>query len=118
VGNVALQQFVATLTERIGSLSFLFILDNDFATALAASDQAILLAPDKIWLYTNRAHALMLLGRTDEARALYLRYHGEQKVADDKSWDTLILDDFAELRKAGLTSPLMDEIEKRFAAGG
>jgi hypothetical protein len=29
-----------------------------------------------------------------------------------------VLEDFAALRKAGLTRPLMDEIEKEFAAGG
>jgi hypothetical protein len=29
-----------------------------------------------------------------------------------------VLEDFAELRKGKLSSPLMDEVEKRFAAGG
>jgi len=29
-----------------------------------------------------------------------------------------VLDDFAEMRKAGLSHPLMNEIEKQFAAGG
>jgi hypothetical protein len=32
--------------------------------------------------------------------------------------ETVILDDFAELRKAELTKPLMDEIETQFTAGG
>ena len=60
----------------------------------------------------------MFLGRLDEARALYLRYRGAQKVQGDKSWEAVVLEDFAELRKAGLVHPLMDEIEKTFAAGG
>jgi hypothetical protein len=34
------------------------------------------------------------------------------------SWETVTVEDFAELRKVGLTHPLMDEIEKRFSAGG
>jgi len=88
-----------------------------FVTALEAADETIALAPRRIWRYKNRAYALMFLGRVDEARALYLRYRGE-KVQDEKSWETVIREDFAELRKAGLTHPLMDEIEKRFAAGG
>jgi hypothetical protein len=58
----------------------------------------------------------MFLAPVDEARALYLRHFGE-KMKEDKSWDTVVLEDSAELRKAGLTHPLMDEIEKRFAAG-
>jgi hypothetical protein len=60
----------------------------------------------------------MFLGRVDEARALYLRYRGEQNVGDGKPWETVILEDFAELQKAGLTHPLMDAIKERFAAGG
>lgn len=62
----------------------------------------------------NRAHALMFLGRTDEARAIYLAHRGEQ--INGKTWEQQTLADFAELRKAGLTNPLMDEIEKAFAA--
>ena len=53
--------------------------------ALEAADQAISLAPDKIWLDTTRAYALMFLDRVDEARALYLKYRGQQKVLGDKS---------------------------------
>jgi hypothetical protein len=63
----------------------------------------IALAPGKAWLYTNRAHALMFLNRLDEARLLYLKYRGEKNVQGGKPWETIILEDFAELRKAGLT---------------
>ena len=69
-------------------------------------------------VYTNRAHALMFLGRIDEARALYLKYRGKQDVQPGKSWEIVILEDFAELQKAGLTSSLMEEIKKEFAAKG
>jgi hypothetical protein len=43
-----------------------------------------------------------------------LKYRDEKDLGDGKSWVTVILEDFAELRKAGLTDPLMDEIEKLF----
>jgi hypothetical protein len=49
----------------------------------------------------------MFLNRVDEARAVYLRYRGQQNVDDDKSWEAVILENFAELQKAGLTHPLM-----------
>jgi hypothetical protein len=84
---------------------------------LETADLAIALAPDKIWLYENRAHALMFLGRLEEARALYLKYRGH-KVADGKSWESDILGDFAEFQKAGLTSPLMTEVEEAFKSAG
>jgi tetratricopeptide (TPR) repeat protein len=101
--------------DTIGGLSYSSLLAHNFEVALEAADQIISLAPDKLWLYTNRAHALMFLDRTDEARALYLQHRGRQKVSDDKSWEAVVLGDFAELRKAGLTHRLMDEIEKQFA---
>jgi hypothetical protein len=43
-----------------------------------------------------------------------LEYRGHQKVQGEKLWEAVVLKDFAELRKAGLTHPLMDEIEKVF----
>jgi tetratricopeptide (TPR) repeat protein len=104
-------------TDRIGGLAYRFVLAGNFATALEACDLVIPLAPDELWLHGNRAHALMFLGRVDEARTIYLRNRGE-KGQDGKPWETVVLEDFAEMRKAGLTHPLMDEIEKRFAAGG
>jgi hypothetical protein len=57
----------------------------------------------------------MFLDRLDEARALYLKYRGQQKVSGEKSWEAVILEDFAEFQKAGLTHSLMQEIEKVFA---
>jgi tetratricopeptide (TPR) repeat protein len=103
--------------DRIGTLAYRLVLVHDFSSALDAVDRAIALAPDKIWLYGNRAHALMFLGREDEARAIYLRFHGTRNAMGEKSWDAMVLEDFAELRKAGLAHPLMDEIEKQLAGG-
>jgi tetratricopeptide (TPR) repeat protein len=116
-GNTQWQQNLQIIVGHLGGLAYYFILARNFANALEVSDQAISLAPDQIWLFTNRAHALMFLARVDEARTLYLQYRGK-KINENESWDTVVLKDFAELRKAGLTHPLMHEIENRFAAGG
>jgi tetratricopeptide (TPR) repeat protein len=116
--NTAWQDDLQYSISIIGDLAYRFVLARNFARALEACDLVIPLAPDKIWLRTNRAHALMFLGRADEAKALYLRYRGEKNAQNGKPWETIVLEDFAELRKAGLTHPLMDEIEKQFAAGG
>jgi tetratricopeptide (TPR) repeat protein len=112
------QRDLSSSINRIGGLAYSFLLARDFAGALAAADQAIAVTPEQTWLYTNRAHALMFLGRTDEARALYLKYRGVKDVTDGKPWIAVILEDFADLRKKGLTNPLMDEIEKLFTSAG
>ena len=83
--------------EAIGGLAFNFVLAHNFAKALEAADEAISLASDKIWFYGNRAHALMFLGRLDEARALYLQYRGTKNVYDEKSWEDTIPRGLADL---------------------
>jgi len=62
---------------------------------------------------TNRAHALMFLGRSKESRTLYLAHKGKPVWEQDhRKWERVIADDFAEFRKAGLTHPMMANIEK------
>ena len=51
-------------------------------------------------------------------RVRYLRYRGTAKVQGEKSWEAVIVEDFVEMRKKGRPHPLMDEIEKLFAARG
>ena len=116
-GNTELQKRFAICVQQIGSVAYYGLMARDFTTALEAADQAIALAPDQLWLSTNRAHALMFLNHIDEARALYLKYRG-RTLQDGKRWEAVILEDFADLRKAGLTNPLMDEIQKLFASAG
>ena len=46
---------------------------GDYANALASIDKAIALAPDKARYQYGRAWSLLLAGRTDEARPIFLR---------------------------------------------
>jgi tetratricopeptide (TPR) repeat protein len=102
---------------RIGDLSNSLVLAHNFAKALEASNLVVSVSPGTILLHTYRARALMFLGRVDEARALYFRYRSEKNVQNGKSWESLGFEDFAKLRKEGLSHPLIGEIEKRLQAG-
>jgi tetratricopeptide (TPR) repeat protein len=95
----------------LGSLSYEFLLAQHFAKALEAADGAIAHDPDILWFHTNRAHALMMLGREDEARTLYLKYRGVNDAHSGSSWNDLVVADFAEMREAGIDHPLMREVE-------
>jgi tetratricopeptide (TPR) repeat protein len=106
------------LARRIGVLAYRFVLARDFAAGLDAADQAAAIAPEQLWIHGNRAHALMLLGRVDEARTIYLRHRGSKNVIAEKPWEALVLEDIAELRKAGIAHPLMDEVEAKLATSG
>jgi tetratricopeptide (TPR) repeat protein len=101
----------------LGVLANGYVDDGKFALALATAEEAIGLSPNQIWINVERAHALMFLGRTDEARAIYLQYRGQKNVKDSTSWEQLVLSDFDEFRNDKLTDPLMDEIAKQFSGG-
>ena len=96
-------------------LSWYRLFDRDFRGALAASDRAIAIEPERIVYATNKAHALMFLGRGRAARALYLRYKGQRLGKDGKLWEAAILDDFKEFEKRGLKHRQMAEIEALLA---
>jgi TPR repeat protein len=84
---------------------------GDYEKALTVAERAHRLSPDELAIETNRAHALMFLGHQEEAKALYLAYKGKLDT-DGASWESMIADDFAAFRKAGLTHPMMADIEK------
>ena len=95
-------------------LSWYRLFARDFKGALMAADRAIALSPDPVYA-TNKAHALMFLGRVREARALYRRYKGQRVVKDGKLWEEAILDDFKEFEKHGLKHRQMAEIRALLA---
>jgi hypothetical protein len=110
---VSLEVPAAATAGAYLSLSWAALFVRKFPEALAASERSLALKPG-LTAQTNRAHALMFLGRTADAKAIYLAHKGESLSQQGKTWEKVIDDDFSELRKAGLTHPLMDETEKAF----
>jgi tetratricopeptide (TPR) repeat protein len=99
--------------SELSNVSWRALFARDFNTAIAAADRAWSLNSDNIIPLGNKAHALMFLGREDEARALYLAYRGKPLApGDSRLWERAAVDDFAEFRDAGLTHRMMSEIEK------
>ena len=101
--------------DKIGFVANAMVIAGDYAAALAALDKATPLAPDQNWLDLVRAAGLMLLDRPDEARPLYLKHRGEPSFGG-KPFETVAVTGFAQMRARGNSRPLMDEIEKLFAA--
>jgi hypothetical protein len=86
---------------------------GEFTKALTVADRAHALLPDDLGIETNRAHALMFMEHGKESKALYLAHKGKPvSEQDGELWERVIVEDFAEFRKAGLTHPMMAEIEK------
>ena len=98
--------------QALNSVAWYALFAREFTKALTVADRAHALLPDDIEFEINRAHALMFLGRGEDCKALYLAYKGKPiSGPDGQLWERVIVEDFAEFRKAGLTHPMMAEIE-------
>lgn len=104
----------ATLTRvpLLVYISYYAVLAGRYAEALEYASQAERLEPSNIYALTNKAHALLFLGRVAEAESIYVGNIG--KVAPDgQSWSNMILGDFDELEKFGQKHELMISLRQR-----
>jgi hypothetical protein len=99
--------------QALNSVAWYALFARESTKALTVADRARALFRDDLMIETNRVHALMFLGRGEDAKALYLAHKGEPLSEQDaRLWERIIVEDFAEFRKAGLTHPMMADIEK------
>ena len=104
----------ALTAEALGDVARYALFAEKPERALAASERAMTLAPNVLVFETNRAHALLFLGRTQEAIAEYIGRKGEA-IPDKGKWEEVILEDFAAFRERGLDHPDMSQVEKALA---
>jgi molecular chaperone GrpE (heat shock protein) len=100
--------------DALLSLSWYQLFAGHYDAVIATADQAAAIREDYISVDTNRAHALMLKGATDEARFIYNKHKGKV-TRNKKTWDNEVLDDFGELEQENITRPLMDEIRRAWS---
>jgi tetratricopeptide (TPR) repeat protein len=90
---------------------------RDFAGALATVAATPKLEPQDLELQLERAHALLFLGRYQEAEAAY-RAHIGQSIApgpNSATWQSRALKDLDEFEKAGITNADVAKIKKLLA---
>jgi TPR repeat protein len=99
--------------DALGNVAWYALFAREFTKALTAADRVHALIPDDREFEINRAHALMFLEHGKVSKALYLAHKGKPvSEQDPRLWEHVIAEDFAEFRKAGLTHPMMADIEK------
>lgn len=92
------------------------VLANDRAKALPAAERAVAITPDRLIAVLHHAHALMLHDRAEEARKRYLSGRGQiVHSVGGLPWEKIVASDFADMRKVGIDTPLMKEVEKALA---
>jgi TPR repeat protein len=103
------------MLDKLNKVVWYALFAKEFTKALTVADRARVLFPSNLDIEINRAHALMFLGHDEEAKVLYLAHKGEVFKSDNQLWEQAIAEDFAQLRKAGLTHPMMPDVEKELS---
>jgi len=91
--------------------------NGDFTHALEAAELALELDPSSTWVEVNKAHALMFLKKTGDAREMYLKRRAETLRLPGKTltWEEAVVQDFDVFDRKSLYDPLMTEIRAEFA---
>lgn len=86
--------------------------NGDFESAILAADLALEIDPGTSWVNINKAHALLHLNRTGQAKALYLSGKGSTFDIGSKTydWNDTVLSEPRLLSLKRLDHPAMDEI--------
>jgi tetratricopeptide (TPR) repeat protein len=103
------------LAGALGSLSFALLFNHRPGDALVAAQEALSLNPAAVWVETNRAHALLFLGRSEDATTVYIEYR-DRLVFEDKTFAQAVIEDFAKFRKYGIDTPEMKAIAALLSA--
>jgi tetratricopeptide (TPR) repeat protein len=88
---------------------------GDAAAALASTDAGLKIDPQNLSLLINRAHALLFLGRTADASAIYRSHRGEKINA--LPWEQNITNDLNELDRFGWKTPATAQIRELLNSG-
>ncbi len=97
-----------------GSLSWYALFNREFNEVIDFAQNGIEKDPEATWIYTNLAHGYMFTEQPVKAAKIYNKYLNIK--LSDKFWNELILDDFSELKKNGVSHSFMDEISRAMHA--
>lgn len=102
------------VSDNLLSASWHQLMLKRYSDAEKTSKEALAYSPRYLAAETNLAHALALMGRSQEAQAIYLRNVGSKVYLGGRAlaWEDEILNDFQSLRKAGIDAPLFSEISE------
>jgi TPR repeat protein len=91
-------------------LSWALTLNKRLPDAIAQADEALKLFPSSPDIEVKRADALLLLGRFEEAKKIYLA-HKDTTWRFGETFADVVRDDLGEMRNFGIDTPDMKRIE-------
>jgi tetratricopeptide (TPR) repeat protein len=96
--------------DAVAAAALSKIQGGDAEEALKDCLEALEAYPKAPWPTLRQAHALAVLGESDKARPIYQRFL-TGKATPDRTWPTVLKDEFALLREQSIDPPLFAEME-------
>ena len=87
--------------DALNRLGWFQMLSGNGSAAEASARQALALVPNSAFIQVNLAHALLVNGKRDEARGIYMKVRS-QSAGDGRTMRDVILEDFNVMQKAGV----------------
>jgi tetratricopeptide (TPR) repeat protein len=104
----------ARAAEVLGTLSYYQLLNNQPREAQENAEQAARADPAQSWVKVNLAHAMLLSGRTDTARQLYLMERNTE-LGDQGTFEKVALRDVEEFEKRGIGGQAIEQVRQWYA---
>jgi tetratricopeptide (TPR) repeat protein len=98
------------LVIALGSLSFALLENRRPADALGIAQEALSLDRNAAWVELYRVDALLLLGRFEEARDIYIA-NKDKRIDGASNFMGAVIDNFDELKRFGIDNPQMETIQ-------
>jgi tetratricopeptide (TPR) repeat protein len=94
------------------SLAWYYLFDRNPREAIAASLKALELSPhNAVMIKAALAHSYLFDNQFDKAKAMYLENKNARLRDDERTFSQAVLDDFKDLKEAGITHPDMEKIK-------
>jgi hypothetical protein len=93
------------LADAYGSLAWWQLMDRNFAAAKSASRKGLRVMPERIWINTNLAAALLYQGKWQKAKAIYLGLKDEFDPEKEMTFREIFIEDLDTLETEGITHP-------------
>ncbi|GEM_PF-7093754 len=106
----------ASMAPVLGSLALDHLFLGNPAVALRETQEALAITPGEVWILIVQSHALILLNREEEAKAILLPHRGEELFG--RPFGEAVAGDYEALRKAGVDHPGFKRMEALLGTKG
>lgn len=96
------------------SLSFCQLFAGQHEAALKTTETGMADASESLNLLKNKAHALLFIGRIEQAMGIYQQNIGVAMPYSSKNWEEQVLDDFKQMESIKISHPGMDKVRQLF----